>query len=185
MSALVDFEIETSAVLFHPVRWESVMRENEKRLYNFIRKRVANFADVEDLVQSTWLEVLRNQHKFCGSSKPETWMFGIAINLVKNYYKSLKVSYLHDELNDEVLTQLTHGDRPDGLTEGKDALGKVLHRIAQLPADYQQILQLIVESDTSYQAVADELMIPIGTVRSRLSRLRQTLKNDIDWEPAE
>ncbi len=182
MSALLDLDIENTASILHPVHWESVMRKNEKRLYNFIRKRVANLSDVDDLVQSTWLEVLRNQHKFCGSSKPETWMFGIAVNLIKNHYKSLKVSYLHDELNEDVLMLLTQGERPEQVMEGKDALSKVLAHISQLPVDYRQIVRFIVDQDISYQEIADELMIPIGTVRSRLSRLRQSLKNQIGWD---
>ncbi len=182
MSALFCFEIEASEESLNPVYWEILMRENEKRLYNFIHKRVANTSDVEDLVQSTWLEVLCNCHRFRGLSKPETWMFGIALNLVKNHYKSLKVSYLHDELNDNVLTQ---SDLPDDITEYKDTLQKVLGHISRMPPDYQQILQLIVDHDISYQEVADELMIPVGTVRSRLSRLRQTLRNEVDWKSEE
>ncbi|KIS45279.1 RNA polymerase sigma factor [Kosakonia radicincitans] len=182
MSALFCLEIEASEESLNPVYWEILMRENEKRLYNFIHKRVANTSDVEDLVQSTWLEVLCNCHRFRGLSKPETWMFGIALNLVKNHYKSLKVSYLHDELNDNVLTQ---SDLPDDITEYKDTLQKVLGHISRMPPVYQQILQLIVDHDISYQEVADELMIPVGTVRSRLSRLRQTLRNEVDWKSEE
>ncbi|WNJ78217.1 RNA polymerase sigma factor [Cedecea neteri] len=194
MSAMFDFEsqvfpdaqsaFESNVVQgeFPVVNWERVMRDNEQRLYNFIRKRVANFADIEDLVQNTWYEVIRNKHKFCGTSRPETWMFGIAVNLVKNHYKSVKVSYLHDELNDDVLGTLLHSEQPEGVTEGKDILSKVLQRIAQLPEDYQQLLQLIVDHDISYQEAADRMTIPIGTVRSRLSRLRQSLKQELGWD---
>ena len=181
MSALIDYEIEIAAGVQN-IHWESVMRKNEKKLYGFIRKRVSNFADVDDLVQSTWLEVLRNEHKFCGHSKPETWMFGIALNLVKNYYKAAKITYLHDELDDDVATLLMHNERPDGLTEDNDILVKTLRRIRQFPADYQRILQLVVENDASYQSVAETLQVPIGTVRSRLSRLRQTLKDEFDHD---
>ena len=180
MSALIDFEIEMPEMHIGIIHWESVMRRNEKRLSNFIRKRVSNHADVEDLVQSTWLEVLRNQHKFCGNSKPETWMFGIALNLVRNYYRGLKISYLHDEFDDDMVTLHIHVKRPDGVIEDKDTLMKALQRIHQFPADYQRILQLVVDNDESYQSVADTLQVPIGTVRSRLSRLRQTLKNELE-----
>jgi len=54
MSALLDYEMHYVDQPFPQpvpvVRWESVMSQQEKRLINFIRKRVANYADVEDLV---------------------------------------------------------------------------------------------------------------------------------------
>lgn len=66
------------------IDWTDVFKKNNKKLLNFIRKRVANYEDVEDIAQMTCLEVLRNSHKFIGASRPETWMFGIAINLIRN-----------------------------------------------------------------------------------------------------
>lgn len=63
------------------VDWEQLFREQRHRLHHFIRKRVSNLQDVEDLEQMTWLEVLRNRDKFAGASRPETWVFGIALNL--------------------------------------------------------------------------------------------------------
>lgn len=182
MSALINFETEGLIVSCSGVNWESVMQQNEKRLYNFIRKRVSNFADVEDLVQSTWLEVLRSKQNFCGHSKPETWMFGIAINLIRNYYKSLKISYLHDSVDDEVATSLLHDECPDSTIENKDTLIKALKRVKQFPDEYQRILQLSLENNDSYQDIADCLRLPIGTVRSRLSRMRQTLKIEFSNE---
>ncbi|SQA96497.1 RNA polymerase sigma factor RpoE [Cedecea neteri] len=68
------------------------------------------------------------------------------------------------------------------MTEGKDILSKVLQRHCATPEDYQQLLQLIVDHDISYQEAADRMTIPIGTVRSRLSRLRQSLKQDLGWD---
>jgi len=184
MSALLDYEMHYVDQPFPQpvpvVRWESVMSQQEKRLINFIRKRVANYADVEDLVQSTWLEVLKNKHKYSGASRPETWVFGIALNLVRNYYKSRATSFLHDELSDELLSQLPCHDKPDDLTAGHRTLTKVLSVVAHLPEESQQMLQLIVDGYISYQEVALELAIPIGTVRSRLSRLRQSLRNELD-----
>lgn len=181
MASQLDFEIVKASEYDHMVNWEGVMRKNERRLQGFIRKRVSNYADVDDLMQSTWLEVLRNKNKFCGDSKPETWMFGIAINLVKNYYKTLKVSYLHDDIDDEIAASLLiHSDRPDWAIEDNDTLIKALERIRKFPAEHQQVLQLIVLDDHSYQSVADELQVPVGTVRSRLSRLRQTLKKELE-----
>lgn len=181
MASQLEFEIVKASENDHIVNWEGVMRKNERRLQGFIRKRVSNYADVDDLMQSTWLEVLRNKNKFCGDSKPETWMFGIAINLVKNYYKTLKVSYLHDDLDDEIAASLLiNNDRPDWAIEDNDTLIKALERIRKFPAEHQQVLQLIVLDDHSYQSVADELQVPVGTVRSRLSRLRQTLKKELE-----
>ena len=169
--------------LFHAViDWEYVMKQTEKRLHSFIRKRVNNFADVEDLVQTTWLEVLLNKPRYKGHSKPETWIFGIALNLVKIYYKDSRIRAMTHAPEDVLDQEFKMTDEPEVILAGKERLMIAIQKFALMPKEYQQLLKVLVENDIGYQELADHLNIPIGTVRSRLSRLRVFLKKEMKWE---
>ncbi|TRN85612.1 RNA polymerase subunit sigma, partial [Pseudomonas syringae] len=55
----------------------------------FIQKRVKNADDVDDILQCVFLEALRNEHKFQHASKPQTWLCGIALNLIRNHFRKM------------------------------------------------------------------------------------------------
>lgn len=159
------------------IDWERIFREHGRRLHHFIRKRVSHREDAEDLVQITWLEVFRNRDKFAGASRPETWVFGIALNLVRNHFRMQSGRPRYDELEDDIV--LAHGDDPSQITEHQRILNSTLNSIAVLPEDTRHLLSMLVEKDGSYQDIAEDLNIPIGTVRSRLSRVRVSLKQSV------
>jgi RNA polymerase sigma factor (sigma-70 family) len=160
------------------VNWGELAKNCEQKLRRFIRKRVMNQDDAEDLMQMTYLEALRNQHKFFGTSKPETWLFGIAVNLVRNHFKNLYGQPQCSDL-DEVIGLLEYDGDPSVLAEQQHALARTAEAIEALPTDMRTLLDLIVETDLSYQDAALALGIPVGTVRSRLSRAREQLKNTV------
>ncbi|OSM99588.1 RNA polymerase sigma factor [Lonsdalea populi] len=164
----------------HPeaVDWELVFRQHGKRLQNFIRQRVNNKEDVEDLQQMTYLEVLRNREKFAGASRPETWVFGIALNLVRNYYKQAKSPVC--DISEDELEKLSCGSDPSRIIEWGHALHRVLAASAHLPDDTRHMLVMLIDADASYQDIAERLGMPIGTVRSRLSRARGFLRQAVD-----
>jgi len=60
---------------------DRLARTHAARLASFLRRRVGNPHDVEDLVQDTLLEAVRCSGQFQGQSRPQTWLFGIALNL--------------------------------------------------------------------------------------------------------
>ncbi|QTF08181.1 RNA polymerase sigma factor [Brenneria izadpanahii] len=160
------------------VDWEQVFRQHGKKLHNFIRKRVSNHDDVEDLQQMTYLEVLKHQDKFLGASRPETWVFGIALNLVRNHFKQARQrSY---EIGDEALENVTVDTDPGMITESQRALSRASEAMSSLPDDTRNMLLMLLDSDVSYQDIALRLDIPIGTVRSRLSRARGVIRQAVD-----
>lgn len=159
------------------IDWERIFREHGRRVHHFIRKRVSHREDAEDLVQMTWLEVFRNRDKFAGASRPETWVFGIALNLVRNHFRLQSGRPRYDELEEDVV--LAHGDDPSQITEHQRILNSTLNSIAVLPEESRHLLSMLVEKEGRYQDIAEDLNIPVGTVRSRLSRMRVALKQSV------
>jgi RNA polymerase sigma factor (sigma-70 family) len=154
-----------------------LVRVHGRRLRNFIRRRVGNAADIDDLVQDTCLEALRCLGRYQGNSRPETWFFGIAMNLVRNHYKHV---YAHPKLEDESsgleVEEDMSEDPLDTLARHQE-IERLRKLVEQLPEASSVVLTLVFDEHLTYEQAADRLQIPIGTVRSRISRVRSLLKS--------
>ncbi|PXF32616.1 RNA polymerase sigma factor [Pokkaliibacter plantistimulans] len=161
---------------------EALCRTQNERLKRFIQKRIWNREDAEDVLQLTYLEAMRCKDRFNGGSKPETWLFGIAVNLTRNYFKRHYGQPQLDEMTDALLSELQSEieDDPGMLVEHERMLDRAVAAMDDLPDDIQSMFQLIVDAEYSYQDTADHVGVPIGTIRSRLSRARQSLKRHME-----
>jgi RNA polymerase sigma factor (sigma-70 family) len=169
--------LERRAVALTVLDLERLVHQHGRRLRNFIRRRVANAADVEDLMQDTYLETLRCLDRFEGAARPETWMFGIALNLVRNHYKrAAHRPLLEDEIFiDEREREMAQD--PLDIVEQQQVLGRLSKAVDRLPPASMRVLTLVIDEHLTYEQAADRLHIPVGTVRSRLSRARAILKS--------
>ena len=155
------------------------------RLRAFIYKRIWNKDDVEDIYQMTFVEAICSLSKFRGESRPETWLFGIALNLVRaNNTKMVRrreyivepVALSEDGEARNYLEDI-HCSACDPLeiVHYRQVLRQVSKKFYRLPKHMQLTLQLLVDESHQYDQIAKILNIPIGTVRSRLSRARDRL----------
>jgi RNA polymerase sigma factor (sigma-70 family) len=146
----------------------------------FIQKRVMNPDDVDDILQCTFLEALRCEHKFQHASKPQTWLCGIALNLVRNHFRKMYRQPYQESWEDHLHTDVdAHGDIGHQV-DGHRQLARVVQAIDALPSNMQRVIEVSLEMDGNYQETASSLGVPIGTVRSRLSRAREQLKRQMD-----
>ncbi|AMB87239.1 RNA polymerase subunit sigma [Pseudomonas agarici] len=153
--------------------------EQVQKLRAFIKRRVMNPDDVEDILQGTFLEALRNEHKFRFDSRPQTWLCGIALNLIRNHFRRQYKQPLHERWEDREEMELSDGVDIGAQIDGHRQLTRVVRAIATLPLTMRQVIQVSLEMDGNYQDTAQSLGVPIGTVRSRLSRAREQLKRSV------
>lgn len=146
----------------------------------FIQKRVMNPDDVDDILQCTFLEAIRNEHKFQGTSKPQTWLCGIALNLVRNHFRRLYNQPYQESWEDQLHADVAHSGDIGHQVDGSRQLDRAVKAIGRLPINMQRVLEVSLEMDGNYQDTASMLGVPIGTVRSRLSRAREQLKRHMD-----
>jgi RNA polymerase sigma factor (sigma-70 family) len=159
-----------------PLDLDSLYRTHQKHLLAFVRRYVRDVSDAEDVVQSTFLEAARCAAKFSSLSKPSTWLFGIALNLAKNHVrKRLPLGMFCDveEEGHEVQDQFAD---PARLAEANEMVIKSLEYIDSLSSDLRATFRAVLVHEHTYDLAARQLGIPIGTVRSRLSRVRGQLK---------
>jgi RNA polymerase sigma factor (sigma-70 family) len=158
---------------------ELLARTHSARLASFLRRRVGNPHDVEDLVQDTLLEAVRCMEQFQGQSRPETWLFGIALNLSRNYHKRAKVRDIYSDAETEDIAADRSCD-PSEVAEHRERMFRVASAVENLPSEAHRLLQLVVQDNLSYEEAGRELGIPTGTVRSRVSRARSFLRRSVD-----
>ena len=150
--------------------------DQQKKLRRFIHKRVLNPEDADDLLQLTYLEAWRNRERFSGTATLSTWMCGIAQNLIRNHFRRLYAKPAHCEFDESLWHDQEETHSLDWEFEINRRLENTLSAIDHLPTEMRKTLYASLETDGSYQDTADVLDIPIGTVRSRLSRAREQLK---------
>ncbi|GLX14984.1 RNA polymerase sigma factor [Pseudomonas straminea] len=151
-----------------------------QKLRAFVHKRVMNPDDADDILQCTFFEALRNEHKFQHASKPETWLCGIALNLIRNHFRRTYNQPYQESLDDQ--TNVAHEQHIDigQCVDGSRQLQRTVEAIQTLPAAMRQVIHVSLVMDGNYQETAQSLGVPIGTVRSRLSRAREQLRRSID-----
>jgi RNA polymerase sigma-70 factor (ECF subfamily) len=141
-----------------------------------------------DLSQEVFLRVFRTIHRFRGQSTLRTWIYRIAVNQARNRHRFWRRRHRADQVSlDQHLAD--HGDLPstaEGTPERKLAqkeLAAQLQRaLDRLPFD-QRIAIVLREIDgLSYEDIAFSLDVAIGTVKSRLTRARQALREDLRTE---
>ena len=155
---------------------ERLVRVHGRRLHNFIRRRVGNAADVEDLVQDTCVEALRCLPRYRGQSRPETWLFGIALNLVRGHYKHAKSRPVFEEEEEGLEAQAEMAEDPREVIERLQEISRLLRVVEQLPEASASVLTLVFDERLTYEEAASRLQIPVGTVRSRIARARALLR---------
>jgi RNA polymerase sigma factor (sigma-70 family) len=155
-----------------------LVRDHGLRLRNFIRRRVGNAADVDDLVQDTCLEALRCLGRYQGHSRPETWLFGIALNLVRGHYKRASTQPMFEDEEAGLTVQEGMSEDPLDTLARHQEIERLHHLVSDLPKAASMVMTLVFDEHLTYEQAASRLRIPIGTVRSRIARVRALLKSD-------
>lgn len=158
------------------INLDKLFREHQRHLLRFVQRYVRNPEDAEDVVQNTFLEAMRCADKFSGLSKPSTWLFGIALNLARNHVRR-SYAHAHEMLDEVALENLVdpYGD-PVTYLELREVTDKVEALLKELPDNIRTTFEAVLDGESTYEQVAEQLNIPIGTVRSRVSRVRAAVR---------
>lgn len=159
----------------------------QQRIMNVISRFVNDFSEVQDLAQETFIKAYRALPNFRGDSAFYTWLYRIGINTAKNHL----VARSRRPPNADV--DATEAEYYDGNSALKDQasperialtneIGEmVFSAIEQLPEDLRLAITLRELEGLSYEEIAEVMECPIGTVRSRIFRARETI--DLKLKP--
>ena len=153
---------------------DALMKEID-RLQRFAFKLTRNQSDAEDLLQSTLLRAMEKKHLFEEGTNLFSWTSKIMYNMfVSNYRRKVKFETQYDP--ESYIEKESVNENQNAVMDFKD----VDRAMNDLSDEHRQIIVMICVKGMQYAEVAEALHIPVGTVRSRLSRARESLQSALE-----
>lgn len=164
--------------------FEALMRRYQGRVYQFVRWQAGvSERTAEDITQEVFLQLYRVARQFRGGARFRTWFFTLARNVCRNHQRTLRrrAPERWYALPEEALESVADdGPGPQARCERGEARRVVGEALGRLPDLQREVLLLREWQDLSYAEIAEVLEVPIGTVRSRLHKARETLLTLLD-----
>ncbi|MCX7833121.1 MAG: sigma-70 family RNA polymerase sigma factor [Ignavibacteria bacterium] len=160
---------------------EIVIRYKDK-LVNFLYRYTGNRDDAEDFAQDTFLKLYKSKHLYREIAKFSTWFYTIALNTVKteikkkSKYQSISISD-YDPENDKDFDLPDESYNPDDIANSNIEMEIIQEAINSLNEIFKEVIILRDIEDLEYDEIAKITGLPLGTVKSRINRGREKLKN--------
>jgi RNA polymerase sigma factor (sigma-70 family) len=153
-----------------------LFERHARTIYTYCFRRVGNWATAEDLVSIVFLQAWRRLDKPLPSGKELPWLLGIATNVVRNRRRAERRHAAALSRVPQPRPDPSFADDSDQRINDEELMGRALAVLARLPRREREVFALCAWSGLSYEDAAVALQIPVGTVRSRLSRARARLQ---------
>jgi RNA polymerase sigma-70 factor (ECF subfamily) len=180
VTTLAVYHIDVSGVDPQSGSFEELAMPLFDPLYNFAHWLTRNRDEAEDLVQETYLKALKGFSSFELGTNFRAWMYRILRNTFLTSTAGLRATAtqsLGDSQNDEGPELAVEFVTPETVLIERSNSDLIERAIDELPVHSREVLLLCEVQEMSYQEIAETLSVPIGTVMSRLSRARRTLRN--------
>ena len=153
------------------------------RLMNFIYRFVNDVELAEDVLQDTLVKIFTHRHYYKEIAKVSTWIYTIAGNFSKTELrkrKRRKITQLSHMGKDDKVYEIPDIERePDRGVHVQFSEQKIQNALQSLPSHFRSPVILRDIEELSYQDISKILDVPLGTVKSRINRARQQLKNTL------
>ena len=153
----------------------------QPKIIKLVMRYVRDPSEALDVSQEAFIKAYRAAPSFRGDSAFYTWLYRIVINTAKNYLVAAARRPTYYDLNAESAEQfeafakLRDIDTPEHLTLSEEIRQTVNQAIADLPDDLRTAIILRELEGMSYEAIAQTMECPVGTVRSRIFRARESI----------
>lgn len=160
---------------------------HERMVFQLAMHLLGDRDEALDLSQEVFLRVFRTLHAFRGQAALKTWIYRIVINQARNRqrwwrrrHRSDQVQLEHHVLDHGDLRQPGDTDSPHRALARKELATRLWSALNELPFDQRTVIVLREIDGLSYDEIAESLNVAVGTVKSRLTRARQTLRRQLE-----
>lgn len=158
------------------VAFGSLFERYATQIYNYCFRATSDWAAAEDLLSLTFLEAWRRRDKELQQGQVLPWLYGIATNVIRNRRRSERRFAAAMRRVPEARPEPDFADRSDSSVDDERVMRQAMALLAQLPPHERETFLLCSCMELSYDDAALALSVPVGTVRSRLSRARARLR---------
>ena len=156
--------------------FEELVTRYDRRLFNVLYGMTGNYHDALDLTEEAFIKAMRAYPSFRGDSDPFTWLYRIAVNV-------LKKSYRKEARRNELWQEHIESDPPSTLTRStgetavlaEERATLVRGAIAELPEVFREAITLRYIDELSYEEIAATAGCSMGSVKSRIARGKSLL----------
>ena len=157
----------------------------QQRIASVVSRYLRDQDEVADVTQEAFIKAYRALANFRGDAQFYTWLYRIAINTAKNHLvaKSRRPPNTDKDISDGEFSEnsvvLETEDQPETLLARDQLQTVILAAVEDLQEDLRTALMLREFDGLSYEEIAEIMACPVGTVRSRIFRARETIEKKI------
>ncbi len=158
--------------------FDVLLLRHQNSVFTLATRLLADHHEAEDITQDTFLRAYEGIEEFRGAAKFSTWLYRICHNLCLNHLKRKKNDPTNDAGEETVPEELPdpRSRPPDQVLISREREHLVTQALSPLAPEFREVLRLHHTCQFSYQEIAELLELPVGTVRSRLHRGREEVK---------
>lgn len=167
--------------------FETLVSRHQKRMFNIALRISGSTEDAAEITQDAFVSAYRNLGSFRGEAKFSTWLTAIVINHARNRLKQTRSRREREPYSIDEPIRTDDGElMPDPPSKESSALDRLEQRdrdravqdcIGRLDPDFREVIVLRDLQDLSYEEIGGMLKVREGTVKSRLFRARESVKD--------
>jgi RNA polymerase sigma-70 factor (ECF subfamily) len=160
--------------------FEALVVRYQDRIFRLVQRLVSGTEAVEDIAQEVFIRAYRSLRDFKGEASFYTWIYKIAVNLCRNFYRTRARRPGTEPLDENDAGGFeSAGPTPEEEVFRREFWEQLRRGLDELPAEQREAVVCCDLEGMSYEEMADVLAVPIGTVRSRIFRGRRALQQHL------
>lgn len=178
---LTDGELLAKAIAGREDGFEELVRRYQRPITNYVYRMVGNYDAALDVTQEVFIKVYNSMSRYSSEYKFSTWLYKIAHNAAIDYLRrnSNNQQSLETENSDGTYQLQFESKRPSPelerqRSEWREEIAAV---VKCLPTGYRELILLRHTNDLSYDEIAEITNLPLGTVKNRLFRAREMMRD--------
>jgi RNA polymerase sigma-70 factor (ECF subfamily) len=157
----------------------------QKRVVNYVYRITHRYEDAHDMAQEIFVKVFLALDRYDPKFQFSTWLFRIAQNSAIDVLRKKSISEVPlvrpgDEEEGREREFADDGVSPYRALSNKQMSAAIEKAVDNLPSDYRELIQLRHYAELSYEEIASMKKLPLGTVKNKLFRARNLLKDQLD-----
>ena len=177
-----DYNLVVRAVKGDQKAYANLMERYRDAIYYMLLKMVNNESDAEDLTIEAFGKAFKNIHQYTPNFAFSTWLFKIATNNCIDFIRKKRANHISIDQSDED----DYSHTTDIQSPSRDPEENMIYTqksklmrdvVSKLKPRYRNLIELRYFKEYSYEEIAEELELPIGTVKAQLFRARELLYN--------
>lgn len=180
LSAIADCDLVTRAIAGREDGFEELVRRYQRPIAAYVYRMVGDYDAALDLTQEVFIKVYSSLVRYRPEFKFSTWIYKIAHNASIDHMRrnSTREQALTSEVDGEEreMPVMSRKLSPEQESEKEERRAEIERVVRQLPATYRELIILRHQHDLSYDEIAEVMSVPLGTVKNRLFRAREMMR---------